>query len=110
MVTYIDAELENGTMLITGPISDTNSAEELYIFLEHILTSYFYDIYKNEIENKSLTYIEYYTILNQLIKKNNITRFFLLDSNFNIGYNFDVSDDFLKSDFIDNLVLDIFGR
>ena len=84
--------------------------KNLYIFLEHVFTTSFYDIYKNKIENKSLSELDYRRVISEVLDSNDIKFIFLLDIENQIDYYFDLSNDFLKSDFITQIVLIVYGR
>jgi len=96
------------TLYIYIPKINILKIDELYIFLENVLSTVFYDIYKNDIENKTISEEVYKSVLFKMLTESNTKRILILDNSDNIDYNFDLNDINIKQYFIDEIVKIIF--
>ena len=104
-------ELNDGILIIQGAIDNKNFTDDIkniYIFLENKLTDIFYDIYKNDIEDKTLAQPQYKEIILKMLKKNGVNAIFIVDEPANEGYYIDVCDEILKDRFANDIVAAIY--
>lgn len=84
------------------------SIEDMYIFLEHALTTLFYDIYNEQINDKLLTKQQYVDVITQMLKKNNVKHIFFIDNNEDSTYYIELDDDNSLSIFTEEISNTVF--
>jgi Cdc6-like AAA superfamily ATPase len=100
--------LKGDTLYIYIKERNTIELKELYIFLENILSAFFYDIYKQDIENKTVSKTKYKTALSKMLDESGTRYIIILDKLDNIDYYFDLDNQDFKSQFIDEILKTIF--
>lgn len=90
-------------MFIKQSFDTEQSTEDIYIYLENILTNVFHDIYKEQIENRLISKQQYIDVIKSMMKTNCINYIFFIDNNENSSYYVQIDDDASLSIFAEEI-------